>query len=76
MIIHSFYTSIIEKSFNFLNFQIFSEGKRYDVSKFRIPPTPDCTLMLDHLEFEDDDVFNLVIDRAKPEGILVTNDLR
>ena len=32
--------------------------------------------MLDHLEFEDDDVFNLVIDRAKPEGILVTNDLR
>ena len=32
--------------------------------------------MLDHLEFEDDDVFNLVIDRVKPEGILVTNDFR
>jgi hypothetical protein len=53
-----------------------SEGKRYDVSKFRIPKTPDSTLMLDHLEFEDDDVFNLVIDRVKPEGILVTNDFR
>ena len=54
----------------------FSEGKRYDVSKRRAADTSGASIMLDYLEFKDDQVFNLVVDRVSPENILITTEKR
>ena len=54
----------------------FSEGKRYDVSRRRAADTSGASIMLDYLEFKDDQVFNLVVDRVSPENILITTEKR
>ena len=51
-----------------------SIGRRYDISRGRVPKDCNVQTILDHLTFENDEVFNFVVDSFKIEQILVTTD--
>ena len=53
---------------------LFRHGRRYDISRGRIPSNAGVQTMLDFLTFEDDEVFNFFVDKTQMEKVIVTDD--
>ena len=49
-------------------------GYRFDISRGRVPKECNVQTVLDHLTFQNDEVFNCVVDSCKIEKTLVTTD--